>query len=218
MNPVVSRAVREGLESMRAHRGTFAMDLLGGRHYAASPCESGWTVEGFHGITTASELDLLASTDRLYLCALTGGKNPSKVVEDVAPSDVVRVTVGIKGTSLDLYTLDLSDVMSGIIERMDENPGSCVCVELDDGNRILMTRCQESWHLSTRAEDGSPVRKDVGPRVAIHGTPYTLEVLWDFDRKDRPMGGFWFEKSSVVAVSYADATSTVPRTCWEVSA
>lgn len=218
MNPSLSKVVRDGLDSIRIHRGIFVMDLLGGRRYTISPEASGWAVQGFRGTSSASRFELLVSADRLYLTLETEGRNPCKVVQDIVPSDVVRVNICVGGVSTDLYMLDPSDVVSNILERMDAVPGSCVCVELDDGNQLRVARATDGWNLSTRAEDGSPVRKDVGSRVVVHGTPCTLEVMWNFDAKDRPQDGIWFEKSSVVAVSYVDAPSAVPRTCWEVPA
>lgn len=213
-----TKAVKDALATIRAHRGTFAIDLLGGRRYAVSLGQYGWTVEGFRGITAAAGFELTIGSDCIYLIATTLGKRPSRAVERVLPSEVVRITLRMKDAVLDLYQLDASAVLSDIIDRMESNPGAYVWVELDDGNRIGMSRDADGWTVSTRAEDGSSVKEGIGPRVAVHGTPNTLELFWDFDPRNRPKDGCWFEKESVVAIVYAEASSAVPKTCWEVPA
>ncbi len=213
-----TKAVKDALATIRAHRGTFTIDVLGGRRYAVSLGQYGWAVEGFRGITAAAGFELIIGADSIHMSAITLGKRPGRVVEHVMPSEVVRITLSMKDAVLDLYRLDASDVLSDIIGRMDANPGAHVWVELDDGNRIGMSRDADGWTVSTRAEDGSSVKEDIGPRVAVHGTPNTLELLWDFDPRDRPKDGCWFEKESVVSIVYAEASSAVPKTCWEVPA
>ncbi len=213
-----TKAVKDALATVRAHRGTFTIDLLGGRRYAVTLGKNGWTVEGFDGITAASGFELIIGSGCIYLSAITLGKRPGRVVKDVMPSDIVRITLRMKETVLDLYRLDASVVLSDIIDRMEANPGAYVWVELDDGNRIGMSRDADGWTVSTRSEDGTSVKEGIGPRVAVHGTPNTLELFWDFDPRDRPTDGMWFEKESVVSIVYAEASSAVPKTCWEVPA
>ena len=213
-----TKAVKDAMATIRAHRGTFTIDLLGGRRFAVTLGQYGWTVEGFDGITAVARFELIIGADRIYLVATTLGKKPAKVVERVLPSEVVRITLRMKDAVLDLYQLDASAVLSDIIDRIETNPGAYVCVELDDGNRIGMSRDATGWTVSTRKEDGSPIKEDIGPRVAVHGTPNTLELLWDFDSRDRPTDGYWFEKESVVSIIYAEASSAEPKTCWKVPA
>lgn len=214
----VTKAVKDALAAIRAHSGTFTIDFLGGRRYAVTLGKDGWVVEGFDGITEVTRVELIIGSSGVFLSAITLGKRPSKVVKDVMLSEVVRITLRMKEIVLDLYQLDASVVLAYIIDRIESNPGAYVWVELDDGNRIGMFRDMDGWTVSTRSEDGSPVNESIGPRVAVHGTPNTLELLWNFDPRDRPKGGMWFEKESVVSVVYAEASSAVPRTCWEVPA
>ena len=213
-----TKAVKDALATVRAHRGTFTIDLLGGRRYAVTLGKNGWTVEGFHGITAIAGFDMIVGSDYICLVATTLGRRPAKVVEHLMPSDIVRITLRMKGAVLDLYRLDASVVLSDIIDRMEANPGAYVWVELDDGNRIGMSRDADGWTVSTRSEDGTSVKEGIGPRVAVHGTPNTLELFWDFDPRDRPTDGMWFERESVVSIVYAEASSAVPKTCWEVPA